>query len=241
MLTVLTQMVCETLNATPGVVVAELPDTSRTPDSGTTTASRQTVVSGEAACIAARSLQVELELLMAGGKTQEEALHILDGREYYGEFCPETDPMGSDKQFPVSHVAYSYAAQVVELDRQGKVLKVTAAYDVGTVVNPKAAQGQLEGGIVMGVGYGLTEEFPVKDGYPTAKLGTLGLIRAADAPEIETIFVNSGVRLPVAFGAKGLGELATIPTAPAIQGAYYKLDGVFRQKLPMEDTYYSKT
>ncbi|MCL1834546.1 MAG: selenium-dependent xanthine dehydrogenase [Oscillospiraceae bacterium] len=267
MLTVLTQMVCQTLSETqgepqsellaeprgetfgrtvsisPGVIVAELPDTSRTPDSGTTTASRQTVISGEAACIAARKLKADIDEQMAIGEpmanmTAEEALQALEGREYYGEFCPETDPMGSEKPYPVSHVAYSYAAQVVELDEQGKVMKITAAYDVGTVVNPKAAQGQLEGGIIMGVGYGLTEEFPVTGGYPTAKLGTLGLLRATDAPEIETVFVNSGASLPAAHGAKGMGELSTIPTAPAIQGAYYKLDGIFRQKLPMEGTFY---
>ena len=241
MLTVLTQMVCETLDIPPGFVIAELPDTARTPDSGTTTASRQTVISGEAACIAARKLKSDIGKYTTGGENPEKALQALEGREYYGEFCPETDPMGSDKPFPVSHVAYSYAAQVVELDEQGKLLKVTAAYDIGTVVNPKAAQGQLEGGIVMGAGYGLTEEFPVVNGYPTAKFGTLGLIHSTDAPEIETIFVNSGARLPAAHGAKGMGELSTIPTAPAIQGAYYKLDGVFRQKLPMEGTYYRKT
>jgi CO/xanthine dehydrogenase Mo-binding subunit len=148
--------------------------------------------------------------------------------------------MGSDKPFPVSHVAYGYAAQVAELDSQGKVTRVTAAYDVGTVVNPKAASGQIEGGIVMGIGYGLTEDFPVKNGYPQAKYGTLGLTRADNAPEIHTIFVNRKSSPAAAYGAKGGGELATIPTAPALQGAYHKLDGIFRQKLPMDNTYYRK-
>jgi len=112
--------------------------------------------------------------------------------------------MGSDKPFPVSHIAYGYAAQVVELDDQGKVMKVTAAYDIGTVVNPKAAQGQIEGGIVMGVGYALTEDFPLVDGYPQARYGTLGLIRATDAPEIETILIKQRKQgdAPVQ-GAKG--------------------------------------
>ena len=148
--------------------------------------------------------------------------------------------MGSEKPFPVSHVAYGYAAQVVELDGQGKVEKITAAYDVGTVVNPKAAQGQIDGGIVMGMGYGLTEDFPVDNGYPAARYGTLGLIRATDAPEVVTIIVKREEKLDAAYCAKGVGELAAIPTAPAIQGAYYKFDGVFRQKLPMEGTYYRK-
>jgi CO/xanthine dehydrogenase Mo-binding subunit len=173
-------------------------------------------------------------------------LKELEGREFYGEYRPDTDPMGSDKPFPVSHVAYGYAAQVVDLDDQGRIKKVTAAYDLGTVVNPKAAQGQIEGGVVMGIGYALTEDYPLENGYPKPKYGTLGLIRATDAPEIETIIVkkqNTGdTREPSpcvpAYGAKGVGELATIPTAPAIHGAYYRLDGKFRQKLPMEGTFY---
>ena len=257
MATVLTQMVCEALAISPELIVVEPPDTSRTPDSGTTTASRQTVFSGEAAVMAALELKKELS---------NKSLNELDGKEYYGEYKPETDPMGSDKPNPVSHVAYGYAAQVVELEETGKVKKVTAAYDMGTIVNPIAAEGQIDGGVLMGIGYGLTEDFPVMNGYPTAKYGKLGLIRAPDAPEIETIMVKKtaqGIRSPVlrddtkedtgdlipcavapasvpAYGAKGVGELATIPTAPAIQGAYYRFDGKFRQKLPMEDTYYDK-
>ncbi len=238
MATVLAQMVCEAVGVPPALLIVEAPDTSRTPNSGTTTASRQTVFSGEAAVLAAKALRAELD--KAPGKPMEEILQALEGREFYAEFKPETDPMGSDKPFPVSHVAYGYAAQVAELDEAGKVVKVTAAYDVGTLVNPKAAQGQIEGGIVMGVGYGLTEDYPVEGGYPKVKYGTLGLIRATDAPKMETIFVKRDGVLPAAYGAKGVGELATIPTAPAIQGAYYKLDGVFRQRLPMERTFYRK-
>ena len=240
MATILIQMVCETLGIPPAFIVAEAPDTQRTPDSGTTTASRQTTFSGEAAVLAAKKLKAYLDKALAGGESLEDILLALDGVEYYGEYKPETDPMGSDKPNPVSHVAYGYAAQVVELDEQGKLVKVTAAYDVGTLVNPKAAEGQIEGGIVMGIGYGLTEDYPVENGYPKAKYGTLGLLRATDVPEMEIIFAKRKGRLPAAHGAKGVGELATIPTAPAIQGAYYKLDGVFRQKLPMEDTYYRK-
>ena len=227
--TVLVQMVCETLSIDPGLIVVEPPDTARTPDAGTTTASRQTVVSGEAAIDAARKLLAELE-----GRT----LEGLEGREFYGEYDPVTDPMGSDKPFPKSHVAYSYAAQVAELDEKGRVIKITAAYDAGSVVNPKAAEGQIEGGIVMGVGYALTEDFPVEGGYPKVKYSKLGLIRAKDAPDISVTFVKREERIEVAHGAKGIGELCMIPTAPAIQGAYYKLDGILRCKLPMEETYY---
>ena len=228
--TVLVQMVCETLGISPGLIIVEPPDTARTPDAGTTTASRQTVVTGEAVVDAARKLLAELK---------DKTLDELEGREFFGEYDPVTDPMGSDKPFPVSHVAYGYAAQVAELDEQGKVIKITAAYDAGSVVNPKAAEGQIEGGIVMGIGYALTEDFPVEGGYPKAKYSKLGLIRAKDAPEISVTFVKRKERFEVAHGAKGIGELCMIPTAPAIQGAYYKLDGLLRCRLPMEKTYYN--
>jgi CO/xanthine dehydrogenase Mo-binding subunit len=99
----------------------------------------------------------------------------------------------------------------------------------------------------MGLGYALSEDFPLSNGVPTAKFGTLGLFRATAAPEIETILVRGrgaeepSPRLaPPAYGAKGVGELATIPTAPAVHGAYYRLDKKFRPKLPMEETYYDK-
>jgi len=228
MATVLAQMVCSTLEISPDLVVIEPPDTHRTPNSGTTTASRQTVFSGEAAVIAAKKLKNE-----AGG--QVPCLTKLEGREFYGEYKPETDPMGSDKLNPVSHVAYGYAAQAAELDDSGKVKKITAAYDLGTLVNPKSAEGQIEGGILMGVGYALTEDFPLEGSYPKAKYGTLGLIRATEAPDMEVIIVNKHSKTDVpAYGAKGVGELATIPTAPAIGGALYRKDGIFRQKLPMK-------
>jgi len=238
--TVLTQMVCHTLEISPDRVVAEPPDTGRTPDSGTTTASRQTLFSGEAAIIAAKKLRAEMERLYEDGMSQGEALQVLEGGEYYGEYGPETDAMGSDKPFPVSHVAYGYSAQVAELDDQGRVVKITAAYDVGAVVSPKAVQGQIEGGVVMGVGYALTEDYPLENGYPKAKFGTLGLFRATETPEIEIIIVDRDERLNAAYGAKGVGELAVIPSAPALQGAYYRFDGRFRCKLPMEDTLYRK-
>ena len=232
MATVLTQMVCETLNISADMVIVEPPDTARTPNSGTTTASRQTLFSGEAVVIAARKLSAEINQYK-----KPYDFSALNGQEFYGEYFPETDPMGSEKTNPVSHVAYGYAAQVAELDEQRNVKKITAAYDLGTVVNPKAAEGQIEGGVLMGVGYALTEDFPLEDCRPTAKYGTLGLIRATAAPEIETILIDSQKKkadqLP-AYGAKGVGELATIPTAPAISGALYRMDKKIRTKLPMK-------
>jgi len=232
MATVILQMFCETSGIEPNLVVVESPDTRRTPNSGTTTASRQTLVTGEAV----RRVSAMVKDALDSGKTIAE----LEGEEFFAEYTTETDPMGSDKEFPVSHVAYGYAVQVVIIDETGKLEKVVAAYDVGKVVNPKSAQGQIEGGVVMGLGYGLTEDYPLENGYPKVKYGTLGLFRATDTPPIEVIIVDVEEYGKYAYGAKGVGELATIPTAPACQGAYYKLDGEFRTKLPLENTFYRK-
>jgi CO/xanthine dehydrogenase Mo-binding subunit len=239
--TVTTQIVCETLGIPPDLVVAEPPDTVRTPDSGTTTASRQSVFTGEAARRAAVSLKEALAACCAsegaGGDLGAhegvlQGLKALEGREFFGEFSGITDPMGSDKPNPVSHVAYGYAATLAILDAGGKVEKIIAAYDVGTVVNPVMASGQIEGGLVMGEGYALTEDFPVKGGVPQAKFGTLGLLRATDIPEMEIRFVKGKEPSPLAYGVKGMGELATIPITPAIAGAFYRRDGQLRRRLP---------
>jgi selenium-dependent xanthine dehydrogenase len=233
MATVTTQIVCETLRVPPDLTFAEPPDTRRTPNSGTTTASRQTVFTGEAVRQAALLLKAALE--EAGGD-----LSRLEGREFSGEYSGVTDPMGSDKPNPVSHVAYGYAATLVVLDREGRVEEVTAVYDIGRVVNPKAAEGQIEGGILMGMGYALTEDFPLEAGFPRAKYGTLGLIRATEAPRMNIVFIDPKHPSGLAYGAKGVGELATIPVCPAIGGAYYAKDGKLRVKLPMEQTFYRK-
>ena len=92
----------------------------------------------------------------------------------------------------------------------------------------------------MGLGYALTEDFPLKDGRPTAKYGTLGLFRADKTPPVDAILVEKATRDGLACGAKGIGEICTIPTAPAVQNAYYNRDGIFRTKLPLPDTPYSK-
>ena len=110
---------------------------------------------------------------------------------------------------------------------------------MGKAIHPKSVEGQIEGGVVMSMGYALTESYPLENGIPKAKFGTLGLFRATKVPEVESIIVEKpGV--PVACGAIGIGEITAIPTAPAIQGAYYALDGKFRTSLPLEDTPYSR-
>ncbi|MDR1538941.1 MAG: selenium-dependent xanthine dehydrogenase [Clostridiales bacterium] len=231
--TVCTQMVCQETGVDPCLIFHERPDTLRTPDSGTSTASRQTLITGEAARRAASLLSEKLR--------QGLTLAELEGQEFYGEMIPITDPMGSSKPNPVSHVSYSYAAQVVLLDDSGKVEKVIAAYDVGTPVNIQSVEGQIEGGIIMGLGFALTEDYPVKGGYPQVQYKTLGLLRSTDAPPMKVILVQApGEKLPFAFGAKGVGELCLIPTSPAIAHAYYRYDGKFRTRLPLAGTYYKK-
>ena len=203
------------------------------PDSGTTSGSRQTLLTGEAVRMAAADLKQDLDA--AGGD-----LAALEGKEYFAEFFDPTDKLGADKPNPKSHVAYGFATHVVILDDAGKVREVWAAHDSGKVVNPTSIQGQIEGGVLMGLGYALTEDFPLKDCVPQAKFGTLGLMRAHQIPDIHAIYVEKEELLPFAYGAKGIGEIATIPTAPAAQGAYYARDHILRTKLPMEDTFYRK-
>lgn len=231
--TVLMQIICETTALTSDKVVVEHPDTKYAPDAGTTTASRQTTFTGEAARIASLQLKTEIE--------KGNSLESLEGTEFIGEFDFKTDPLGSPKPNPVSHISYGYATQLVVIDNEGKLHKVVAAHDVGRAINPKAAKGQIEGGVAMALGYGLTEDFPLKDGIPQVKFGTLGLLRATQMPDVEIHLIEKNNPNGVAYGAKGLGEIVVIPGAPACQNAYYKKDHKFRYKLPLEDTYYKKS
>ncbi|MBR6901514.1 MAG: molybdopterin-dependent oxidoreductase, partial [Synergistaceae bacterium] len=207
--------------------------TETSPDSGTTSGSRQTLITGEAVRMVGMTFKKALD--EAGGDISK-----LNGREFFEEFFDPTDKLGADKPNPKSHVAYGFATHVVILDDNGKVSEVYAAHDSGKVVNPTSIQGQIEGGVLMGLGYALTEDFPLDNCVPKAKFGTLGLMRATDIPKIHAIYVEKEELLPFAYGAKGIGEIATIPTAPAAAGAYYARDKVFHTKLPMRGTPYKK-
>ena len=230
--TVMMQIICETTGLLPDRIVIEHPDTKFTPDSSTTTASRQTVFCGEATRRAALQLKQDLD---SGNKLEE-----LEGKLYQGEFDYKTDPIGCDKPNPISHITYGYATQLFIIDREGKVVRVIAAHDSGKIINPMSAEGQVEGGIAMALGYALTEDFPLKDGVPQVKLGTLGIFKANMMPPIQTIFVERIDGDQPAYGAKGIGEITTTMGAPALQNAYYKKDGVFRYRLPLENTFYRK-
>ena len=226
--TVLMQICREVTNLSVDEIVYHEAETNLAPDSGVTSGSRQTLVTGEATRRACVQLMEDLK---------GQPLAALNGKEYFGEYLAATDPMGSPKKNPVSHVAYGYATQVVLLDEAGVVEKVIAAHDVGRAINPISVEGQIEGGVVMSLGYALTETFPLDHGKPTAKYGTLGLFRADKTPEIESIIIEKN-KDPLAYGAIGIGEITSIPTAPAVQGAYYAFDKVFRTTLPLDGTAY---
>lgn len=231
--TVFVQMVAEATGLGRELVRNMGANSEVAPDSGTTSGSRQTLITGEAIRMAAADLNEALQ--EAGGDLSQ-----LEGREFFAEFFDPTDKLGADVPNPKSHVAYGFATHVVVLDDDGRVKEVYAAHDSGKVVNPISIQGQIEGGVLMGLGYALTEDFPLKNGVPQAKYGTLGLMRSTQIPDIHAIYVEKEELLPFAYGAKGIGEIATIPTAPAAQGAYYAKDHVLRTTLPMDGTYYSK-
>ena len=228
--TVLTQVVSETTGFGIDRIVYCRPNTANSPDSGTTSGSRQTLITGEAAKRACEKLMEDLK---------DSSLEALEGRDYVGEYLAKTDKMGSDVPNPVSHVAYGYATQVCVLNEDGTIKKVVAAHDVGKAVNPISVEGQIEGGVVMSLGYALTEQYEIRDGYPVSRYGTLGLFKADKTPDVEPIIVEKpGV--DVGYGAIGIGEITSIPTAPAVAGAYYKWNGKFQTKLPLTDTPYER-
>ena len=230
--TVLTQIVCTMLHCEREDVVYEAANTVNAPDSGTTSGSRQTLVTGEACRRACEKLAAALE---------SHTLSDLVGQEFYGEYLAKTDKLGADVPHPVSHVAYGYATQMCILDKKtGKVEHMVAAHDVGKAVNPRSCEGQIEGGVVMSMGYALREQYPIDDNCkPIEKYGELGLFRAHEIPKITPIVVDKP-GLDVACGAIGIGEITSIPTAPAIADAYFRLDGERRTRLPLADTPYER-
>ncbi|MBU3914777.1 molybdopterin-dependent oxidoreductase, partial [bacterium] len=134
----------------------------------------------------------------------------------------------------VSHVAYSYAAQVVILNSQGTVAKVIAAHDVGKAINPTLLEGQIEGGVVMGLGAAFSENLLLEKGHlKSSKFGKLGIPRAQNIPEIDIRIIE--VKDPFGpYGAKGIGEISLVPTAAAAANALYQYDRKRRYELPLK-------
>ena len=259
---VLAQIAAEELGLPYGQVRVLLSDTDLTPDGGPTTASRQTYVSGNAARYAARGMRDMLasvasehleippdQLVFADGQIRangrsvgmEQAIRWAEeeGRSTRLSFeywAPETQPLGTGGDM---HVAFSFAAQaaLVEVDTQTgevEVLKVVGAHDVGRAINPQTLQGQVDGGIVMCIGNTLTEHYIVEDGVPwTDVFARYKMPSIQHTPEIVSFIVEHGTA-DGPFGAKGVGELPSIPTSPAITNAIYNAVGVRAMSLPVD-------
>ena len=243
---VLTQIACQSLGLEPSRVRVVLPDSETTPDSGTTTASRQTLITGEAcrrACVAAAAAAAGG--LAAGARSR---MRRLAGREFLGEYVAVTDPFETDSVEPVRHVAYSYACQVALLGPDRRIQEVVAAHDSGVVVNPLAFEGQVEGGVVMGLGYALTESLGLQDCTPTAKFSQLGLLRSTDVPAIRTLIVrktgarerNRRRRVGRRVRRQGGSAKSRPSPRPPPLPAYFAMDGTLRTSLPLADTPYSR-
>ena len=226
--TICIQTACQETGLPPDVFFPTT-DTSVDVNCGQTTASRATVLGGLAVMQAARRLRADLD----NGKT----LSNLVGNEYRGDYaCTYTNALEDDVPNPKTHLTYGFAAQVVSLDDRGRLKKVTAAHDVGRVLNPLMLEGQIEGAIHMGLGYALTEELVVEGGHiKTDTVHSLNVLRAHDMPEVETIFIEEpDPETP--YGARGVGEIGLVPTAPAVAAALEAFDGIHRTRLPMKDS-----
>jgi xanthine dehydrogenase molybdenum-binding subunit len=260
--TVLRLIVAEELELPAEKVNVLLSDTDLTPDGGPTTASRQTYVSGNAGLYAAKALKQAItsvlsekhdcspdEIEINGGKVSV-CGRDMNFSEVYQEFksihrepkvryiyqAPITKPLGQGGDM---HFAFSFAAQAaeVEIDRNtGEVAVITiiAANDVGAAINPLGLAVQVEGGAIMGLGNALTEAFLTKDGRViTDRLARYRIPSIVHSPEVISFVVEH----PVAtgpFGAKGVGEIVSIPTTPAITNAIYNATGYRVDTLPVD-------
>lgn len=262
LVTVLQLIVAQEFNTSPSFVRVLLSDTDLTPDGGPTTASRQSYVSGNAARLAAQILRQAIATSVAEKNDQppeqvrfEEGLVRLNGhseplqsicqemiaegrrpKALYEYWAPATKPLGEGGDM---HFAFSFAAQAAEVEvntltGEVRVIQVIVANDVGKALNPLGLQGQVEGGVIMGLGNALTEHFIVEGGRViTDRLARYRMPSIVHTPEIVSILVEH----PTAegpYGAKGVGELSSIPTTPAITNAIYNAVGVRVDRLPVD-------
>jgi CO/xanthine dehydrogenase Mo-binding subunit len=233
-----------------------------TPNGGPTTASRQTFVSGNAARLASARLRDSLlgsaaemldappedirfeEGLLRVNKKEVELGEVvgwmktngLETRARYEYWAPKTQPLGTGGDM---HFAFSYATQaaLIEVDMETgevRVLKVISGTDIGRAINPLMLQGQIEGGIVMAVGYCLTEAYIIEEGVPwTELLSRYKMPSIKHAPEIVSHLVEHR-SADGPYGAKGVGEIPSINTTPAICNAIYYATGVRVYAIPVD-------
>ena len=223
--TIAVQTLCQETGIDPRIIRVRV-DTASRQEAGMTTASRATSLVGNAVINAAAKLREDLKTY---------TLVELAGRQYEGAWIVDwTTKPGKDHGKIVTHYSYSYATQLVVLDEDGQIAKVTAAHDAGKIYNPTLFEGQLEGSLHMGLGYAISEDMPMEGGRPkTTRLRQMGILRAKEMPELEII----GIEVPDPYGpygAKGVGEIGLVPTAAAVANALYTYDGVQRRTLPME-------
>jgi CO/xanthine dehydrogenase Mo-binding subunit len=231
-------------------------DTAITPDCGKTSASRQTFVTGKAAYLGGQGLRERL-LQMAGacraatltfapdkvvvhdcGKdlVLDLASLPLDQNGYVvtqeSTFDPPTSPLDENGQGS-PYAVYGFGAHMAELEVDTelgtvRVLKITAAHDVGRAINPTLIEGQVEGGVAQGLGMALMEEFFPGKGE---NLHDYLIPSIGDIPPVETILIEKRSSVGP-YGAKGIGEQAVIPTAPAILNAIHDAIGIRLRKVP---------
>jgi len=260
--TVLRLIAAEEMGQSPERVHVLLSDTDLTPDGGPTTASRQTYVTGNAVRLAARALRALLTSELAEAyDTPPEQIHFVEGLAQVGQrsvplartaqemiergrapqasyeyWAPKTAPLGQPGDM---HVAFSFAAQAAEVEvdtRTGEVavLRVIVANDVGFAVNPLGLKGQIEGGVIMGIGHALTEEMILDEGrVVTDRLASYRTPSITFTPEI-TSFIVEDPTADGPYGAKGVGEIVLIPTIPAITNAVYNAVGVRVKRIPID-------
>jgi len=231
--TVWAQIAASTLKLPLGSVSIARNDSDVVPDAGSSSASRQTFVSGNAVLQA--SLEVAEKLRALGPNAPDSAFPVIAEVTYH---APKTFPFDSNGQTARPSFGYGFGCQVVELEVDPdtgdvRVLRVVAAHDVGRAINMTNVEGQIEGGYLMSQGYSLTEDYPLKDGRPRATtLAAYMVPTALDAPEIVPVVVEEP-DLHGPLGAKGVGEMTMLPTPGAIGAAIHDAVGVWIDELPM--------
>jgi xanthine dehydrogenase molybdenum-binding subunit len=220
--TVAVQVAVEELGVNPDDVVV-LVDTTRELGAGQTTGSRGTLMGAGAIKDACR-------LATEGGRQVDV--------DYEGRYVVDwTNKMDDPVEHPTIHSTFSYATQLVIVDREtGEIERVVAVHDVGRAVNPLLCEGQIEGSVHMGLGYALTEGFPTdEDGRPTnTTLRQLAIIRPKDMPPVDVVLVEAP-QPNAPYGIKGIGEIGLVPTAGAVAAALHDHDGEWRTALPMRN------
>jgi CO/xanthine dehydrogenase Mo-binding subunit len=231
--TVITQICAEALGVSVDRFDLLPADTDVSPDCGKTSASRQTFVSGNAAFLAGKQLR---EKICALGAPRDLHALPLDEHGYVvsaeATYNPPTTPLDDNGQ-GIPYAEYGFGAHLAEIEvdlELGtlKVLHLTAAHDVGRAINPTLVEGQIDGGVAQGLGMALMEEFiPGKgENLHDYLIPTIG-----DVPPVESMLIESPSPIGP-YGAKGIGEQALIPAAPAILNALYDAAGIRIRKLP---------